>query len=596
MARQIWCWLWVLSLGSSLLLEAQSPVKLETAMQQKASRGAIFGRVTDRAGKAQAGVAVTVRQRDGGPVEKVYSQADGQFRFENLLPGVYHAEAAQPSFLPFLKGAIAVAPGAEVLLQINLFSLADSVEVGFPASLDEAAENWKMILRSGSSTRPVLRLSDEDQMAANRSLQDPRERALRGTVQFAAGNEGHGFGQDPALRTAFDVVYDLESAQMVALAGSAGWERGTPAASLRGTWNRQMGDLGSSAFSATVRQLFLPGEYWASQADLAAITDRRIQSFTVGYEEDKQLGERARVQLGSLYDNVSFGRRITRWSPFVRLSLAPSESSQFIVAYTAANPRVLPSTWDTPGQASEQWLAIPQFSSDGSGPVLEGGRHAEVQWEQQAGSMVRVQAAAFYDELSDTALSLAFVAQDGTTATLLRDPFSNRYFASAGDWAAPGMRVAVATRLSPRSELVVGYGYAQTLKAALDHEMLLIEDASSMRHHVRRQMEHSVTARFNSHIPITHTRMVASYRWLPPGAVTVSDPYDRSLGQADPYLNVFLQQPIPSPALLRGQLEAVADFGNLLAEGYVPVRTADGTTGTLFPAPRSFRGGLNIIF
>jgi hypothetical protein len=68
------------------------------------------------------------------------------------------------------------------------------------------------------------------------------------------------------------------------------------------------------------------------------------------------------------------------------------------------------------------------------------------------------------------------------------------------------------------------------------------------------------------------------------------------MSQSDPYLNLFLLQPLPSPGILPGQFEAVADFNNLLAQGYVTVHTPGGGQGYLFPAARSFRGGFNFIF
>jgi hypothetical protein len=350
----------------------------------------------------------------------------------------------------------------------------------------------------------------------------------------------------------------------------------------------------------TVRQLFLPGEYWGAQGDAMAPTDRRIQSFTVGYEEDKQLSEHVRVQLGSLYDTVSFERRIARWSPFARVAITPYNGSRLTLAYTAANPRILPSSWPSSwGQrpSTDQWLAIPQLSSAGSDrPVLEGGQHLEAQWEQQVSAGIRVQGAAFYDRRSETALSVALAMHDDTAAMLLRDPFSNRYFVSGGDSAAPGARVAVASQVGRYSEVIVGYTFAETLEATPEGSVLVLGTPGDLRGQIEGRLRHSVSVRLNSELPISHTRVAASYRWLRQGAVAMSDPYDRSLSHAAPYLNVFVMQPLPSPGIIPGQLEAIADFGNLLAQGYIPVRTASGNDGTLFPVPRSFRGGFNFIF
>lgn len=611
MARKIRRCLAVLNVGlligwtvlGSVALMAQSPTPSSATETRLARTGTLYGRVMDRRGQAQAGIPVTILRQDGRYVEKVYTQPNGRFRLGNLPAGLYAAEVAQPSFLPFWKGSIAIEAGAEFLLDIDLLSLADSMEIGVPESLKKASDDWKWALRASYPARPILRFEPEVRSAARSTMHDARERALRGTLQIAAGNESHGFGQDPALRTAFDMAYALQGSQQVGLAGSAGWEHGTPAASMRAAWNRRSGDAASSTLSMTVRQLFLPGEYWINAGDAATNPDRRIQSFTFGYEEEKILGDHLRVQMGSLLDTLNFAGRMTRWSPFARLAYTPTENSRLTFTYTAANPRTLPtesgSERDEVGlrvdRRMDQGLAIPQISGDGSGhPVLEGGRHIETQWDQQLTPQIRLQTAVFYDMLSHTALSLSFAAPDEFTTGLLRDPFSNRYFLSGGGAKSPGARVAVATRLSPSTELIVGYSYAGTLR--IEEGDFTVADVLSLRAMLRNHRENSFAVKISSQVPKSHTRVVASYRLLARNSVTASNPYDRGLGQSDPYLHVYVLQPIPSPDILPGQFEAVADFNNLLAQGYLPVRTAGGSVGTLFPAPRTFRGGFNFIF
>ena len=177
---------------------------------------------------------------------------------------------------------------------------------------------------------------------------------------------------------------------------------------------------------------------------------------------------------------------------------------------------------------------------------------------------------------------------------ILRDPFSNHYFLNGGDYSAPGARIALATRLAGSSELTVGYGYGASLRA--DASEIIAEQLHSLRNLIHAHRGHSFSIKLRSTVPLLQTRVVTSYRWIPSNTVTLSDPYDRGLGQADPYLNLVLLQPLPSPDILRGQFQAIADFNNLLAQGYLTVRSADGGRSFLFPAARSFRGGFNFIF
>jgi hypothetical protein len=69
--------------------------------------------------------------------------------------------------------------------------------------------------------------------------------------------------------------------------------------------------------------------------------------------------------------------------------------------------------------------------------------------------------------------------------------------------------------------------------------------------------------------------------------------FNSSPGQSDPYLNIFIRQPIPA---LGGRIEALIDIRNLLAQGYVPVLGQDGQTVYLVDSARSVRGGVAFTF
>ncbi len=586
-------WLPIGMIGWSLTLLGQN-VPLVAPLAGAQPHGSIAGRVSQH-GVAQAGVPVAILRQDGQLLRKVYTEPDGQFRVSQLAPGSYAAVVLEPSFLPFWKSAINVLPGAEVLLDISLLSLAESVQIGIPASTQQAQEDWKWVLRSSYPTRPVLRFQPTPIPNYPHAPRDPRERALRGTVQLVAGNESSGFGQDPGLRTSFDMAYASQGTQWMGLSGSAAWESGTPAASQRASWNRRLDNKGTSTLSLTVRELFLPVEYWVSNSALSASADRKAISGTLGYEETKVLTERVQVQYGSLFDALNFAGHVTRWSPFARVTYTPSEPMQLTLAYIEASPRVLPSDANPEHTAVEQWLAIPQLSAGPDGkPTLETGRHIEASWEESFGARSRIQGAVFYDDIRQTALSLAHISSAELSQQLLQDPFSDRYFLSANDLSAPGVRLAVATKLSPDTEVIAGYGYSGTIEA--DSAQIAVADAESLRRALRTQRDHSVVLRVNTRAPWTKTKVAASYRWLPRNAAALPDPYDRGWSQSDPYLNVFLLQPIPSPDILPGQFQAVADFNNLLAQGYLTVLAPDGTRGYLFPAARSFRGGVSFVF
>ena len=62
----------------------------------------------------------------------------------------------------------------------------------------------------------------------------------------------------------------------------------------------------------------------------------------------------------------------------------------------------------------------------------------------------------------------------------------------------------------------------------------------------------------------------------------------------DPNLSVSIRQPLPS-FLMAGHWEALADFRNMLSQGYTSLEALDGRM-LVMPVERSFRGGVSFQF
>ncbi len=97
-------------------------------------------------------------------------------------------------------------------------------------------------------------------------------------------------------------------------------------------------------------------------------------------------------------------------------------------------------------------------------------------------------------------------------------------------------------------------------------------------------------------LPGAKTRWITSYRWISGQALTPVDMFNDSAGQSDPYLNIYVRQPIPGTGFLPGHMDAVIDVRNLLAQGYVPVIGQDGRTVYLVQSARTIRGGVAFSF
>jgi hypothetical protein len=144
-----------------------------------------------------------------------------------------------------------------------------------------------------------------------------------------------------------------------------------------------------------------------------------------------------------------------------------------------------------------------------------------------------------------------------------------------------------------RSDLTATLDYACGNALDLTKPGAQIQDAEQAISAVRRQ---AVAAKLSGTLNRTHTRWIASYRWTNAPALTPVDAFNASPGQSDPYLNLFIRQPIPTLGFLPGHMEALLDVRNLLAQGYVPVVAQDGQIVYFVQSARSVRGGVTINF
>ena len=104
----------------------------------------------------------------------------------------------------------------------------------------------------------------------------------------------------------------------------------------------------------------------------------------------------------------------------------------------------------------------------------------------------------------------------------------------------------------------------------------------------------AITASLDGKLQRTGTGWRASYRWQPVNTVTPVAVYD-NFGQSA-YLNLLIRQPIHCGHLLPNGTEALVDVRNLLAQGYRPFLTRDGSTLYFAQDARSIQGGLSFSF
>ena len=170
----------------------------------------------------------------------------------------------------------------------------------------------------------------------------------------------------------------------------------------------------------------------------------------------------------------------------------------------------------------------------------------------------------------------------------IQDTFSSAFLYDGGRTSSWGTRLAYRDKLSDNLEFAAIYAWAGALSPSGDSTAAPadLRDSFVTRNH------HSLAARISGKVPRAGTQVQASYKWISGTTLSRLDSFGEAAYQIDPNLNLSIRQPLPG---LSGRWEALADFSNLLAQGYVTVNGQDSRM-LFVPILRSFRGGVSFQF
>ena len=157
--------------------------------------GAIAGSVTNVDGVPQMGALVMLFNRQDGLSQKAFTNEKGAFTFAGLLPDIYSIRVTLASFVPAIKNNILVQPGMRSVLNVSMAALFSSIHLVYPIEPAFMNDDWKWVLRTAGSTRPVMRMLPgvpADRLAAPPEDAEKPHRTVfsdtRGLLMFSAGD------------------------------------------------------------------------------------------------------------------------------------------------------------------------------------------------------------------------------------------------------------------------------------------------------------------------------------------------------------------------------------------------------------------------
>jgi len=486
------------------------------------------------------------------------------------------------------------------MLNVNLSTLFSSIQIAYPPP-DKGTlmtDDWKWMLRTAASTRPVLRfLPDPVAKTPAPGSHGPVFSDTRGLLELSAGDGSQvtGIGNQADLGTAFALATSLYGNHQLELSGNLGYgsQTGVPAAAFRTAYTVTDGP----EISVTIRQLFLPGHGAAAGPDP---TLPMLRSVSASVDQRTQLTDEATLQYGFTMDSVSFGDRVSYFSPYARLVYSLGDLGDLAVGFSSGNAR--PDLSSRFGQDSDLQRDLssvglfPRISVRDGRIQVQRGNEYEVSFSRKFGSR-KVDVSAYRETVNNAALSLALATGPYPVAgsDLLPDLFSGNAIFNAGNYTTTGYTAALTQNVGQNFSATVIWGTMPGLTAG--HEELVSTSPDELRSMIRASRRQAITAEVTATAPWTGTHLIGSYQWLGDAAwVTLGNLYSMQSLRPVPGLNVYVRQPLPVLSMLPWRIEATADLRNVLAEGYLPFTAPNGQRALLVENPRSFRGGLSFIF
>ncbi len=557
--------------------------------------GTISGYVRDGSGAPQMGAVVEVLG-SAAQALKVFSDDRGFYSVASLLPGTYSVKVSAPAFLPSLREKIDVHAGAKLIVNVTLTTLFEAIQlVPLRNAVDD--DDWKWTLRSVAN-RPILRVLPDGTTVVAQSGESAADHDLKGALSFVAGSPGQGFGCPADMNAGFAVERSLLSSGTVRLNGNVGYGadgQSIPAAVLRTTYTNRYNGVFEPSLAITALRLNSPDQY--------SMPGAALQALSVTSSDRIVVGNKLEMKFGSELQAIQFMGRVNAFKPFgsADLHITPNTVLEYQYASSVPNMRLEDRLGD--GRFGDDGLdstsadlseTAPRMSMTGFLPAVERDRHQEVSISQRVGKN-NMQVAFYADSTVDPVLTgVGEMLPGGIMAEsgeVLPDVYSGTFSYQGNDYATRGMRVVLQRKLLSDLTATLDYAYGGVLD--LSRPDVQLQDA---REWIRAEQRHAVAAKFSGTVPKAKTLWVASYRYTGGHhALTPVDLFDSSPGQSDPYLNLFIRQPIPA-SFLAGHMEVLMDLRNLLAQGYVPVMGRDGRTVYLVQSARSVRGGVAFSF
>ena len=543
--------------------------------------GSVTGVVRDSAGTPQIGIAVELLRADATLAARAYTDRKGNYSIASVLPGQYALKAMGGSFIPALKQNLRIR--ANTVVNVTLNSIYELMQfVPQQRMRSRSDDDWAWTLRSAES-RPLLRWQEDGSPilvwdgSAETRRGSPGKRKMR--VLASAGIKRFGSG---GQQVAMAMQQNTSARRRIAMsAETAPGSSGVLDAMVGFRQEMANSGLGSSSVQTLAAVMMDPEAGAGGQQGLEAVSLRTWESL--------QLLDSLEAEAGSdqVLARVGDDSEVMAALPFASLTLHHGQSSMQYRLATARNA-------DSEASESMPGLWLPILSERNGELMLEHGLHQELGWSASAGP-AEMQLVIYGDSIENPMIEASgrLSASEDAGQWMLVDRASGLLRAAGPNYSTAGMLASVESRLPGHNRVKLSYASGDALVMQASAKPMDVASILQGAHARRAQMYSLALAGTADGIG---TRWQASYRWQPESTVTEVAPF--AVDASEPYLNVSIRQPVKlcSQSQGPGGMEVQLDLRNLLAEGYQPFLSSDGSHLYFAQAQRSIRGGLAFNF
>jgi hypothetical protein len=533
----------------------------------------LSGLVKDSRGTSQVGAAVELLRPDFSVASEVFTDEHGRYRIDTILPGIYEVKASGALFLPTLREDVRVISGTKLVVNLTLDTLYEAFRwlPAKPRAADEPKDDWTWTLRL-SANRPLLRLLQDGPLVVVTNG-DGSAPELKARVTVRGGESGFGDGgvhndfemeRTPDDGRAMIFRADLSQAADPALNAVAGYEQ----------------QLAPGRTFRTVAAV-------ETRPDVAGgPTSQGLQTIAMRSGETMNFGESVQAEFGDETEAIHLGDTLLANHPFATVTMRRGST---FVSYRVSTAPGIQQVDDLDRAATVE----PKVGERDGKLQLEQGVHQEIAAGKSEGAL-HAKVVVWHEHVEHPVVTGGgnISAADWAGGNLLYDETSDLLRASGESYTGYGMLSEVERRVNASTwvSFDVALGDSLEMSGNAAGPQSLNDALAGMRAHETPMYGTAVHGKLQG----TGMQWRASYRWQNPRTLTPVDAF--ATGNQDAYLSLLLRQPIRYRRMIPNGVEALVDVRNLLAEGYRPFVSSDGSTLYFAEAARCVQGGLSFTF